>query len=133
MDMLNLGGLAKHALEEALRERGHGQRRRNVSVQALWNERAHGRWEEIVVEDRSVSPADMASFKIDFADWLKRLKRSKRRVDLRLASGDTPRDAALRFRLTRSRISQLRNELRQNGAEFQGEPEEQGARCGLAC
>ena len=103
----------------------YGQRRRNVSVQSLFDAPAHGRWEELVVEDRSVGPADVASFKIDFADWLKRLKRSKRQVALRLASGDTPSDAAVRFQLTRARISQLRKELRQNWNAFQGEPEQQ--------
>jgi hypothetical protein len=99
----------------------HGQRRRNVLVQPLWNERAHGRWEEILVEDRSMGPADVATFKIDFAAWLRRLKRSKRQVALRFVAGDTPSEVANHFRLTRPRISQLRQELRQNWAEFQGE------------
>jgi len=103
----------------------HGQGRRNVSVQSLWDERGQGQWKEMVVEDRSVGPADVASFKIDFADWLKRLKRTKRQVALRFVAGDSPSEVADHFRLTRPRISQLRQELQQNWNEFQGELDHQ--------
>ena len=105
----------------------YGQRRRGVSVQSLFDAPAHGRWEELVVEDRSVGPADVASFKIDFADWLKRLKRSKRQVALRFVAGDTPSEVAEYFQLTRPRISQLRNELHENWTEFQGEADQPAA------
>jgi len=95
-------------------------------VEPLCQQQEGGRWEELAVEDRGASPADVASFKIDFAEWLKRLKRSKRKLAVRLAIGETTSDAALRFRLTRSRISQLRKELHQNWDEFQGELDQPG-------
>jgi hypothetical protein len=103
----------------------YGQRQRSVSVQSFWDERPDGRWQELVVEDRSAGPGEIATFRIDFADWLKRLTRSKRQVALRFVAGDTPSEVAEHFRLTRPRISQLRNELRQNWSEFQGELEGQ--------
>jgi hypothetical protein len=107
----------------------YGQRQRNVSVQSLWDEWKSGRWQELVVEDRSVGPADVASFKIDFADWLRRLKRSQRQIALRFVTGDRASEVADHFRLTRARISQLRNELRQNWDDFQGEAGSAGADC----
>ena len=101
----------------------YGQRRKGFSVQPLPEASENDDWQELVVEDRHASPAEVATFKIDFADWLKQLKRSKRQLAVRLAIGETTGDAALRFRLTSSRISQLRKELHQNWDEFQGELE----------
>jgi hypothetical protein len=105
----------------------YGQRQRSDSVQSLINGRADGHWEELVVEDRSLGPADVASFRIDFADWLGGLKRSKRQVALRFIAGDTASEVADYFRLTRPRISQLRKELYQNWNEFHGEPDQSAA------
>ena len=102
----------------------YAQHRKRVNVEPLCRQQANGNWEDLVVEDRHASPAEVATFKIDFADWLKQLKRSKRQLAVRLATGDTTSDAALRFRLTPPRISQLRKELRQNWDEFQGELEQ---------
>ena len=99
----------------------YAKQQERLVVEPLCQQQEGGRWEELAVEDRGASPADVATFKIDFAEWLKRLKRSKRKLAVRLAIGETTSDAALRFRLTRSRISQLRKELHQNWDEFQGE------------
>ena len=74
-----------------------------------------------------VGPADVATFRIDFDEWLKRLKRSKRQVALRFVAGDTPSEVAEYFQLTRPRISQLRNELHENWTEFQGEADQPAA------
>jgi hypothetical protein len=76
----------------------------------------------LVVEDRHASPAEIAGFKIDFADWLKRLKRSKRQVALRLIAGDTTSEVAGHFRLSLARVSQLRRELQTDWDEFQAVP-----------
>ena len=104
----------------------YAKQQERLVVEPLCQQQEGGRWEELAVEDRGASPADVASFKIDFAEWLKRLKRSKRKLAVRLAIGETTSDAALRFRLTRSRISQLRKELHQNWDEFQGELDQPG-------
>jgi hypothetical protein len=103
----------------------YAKQQERLVVEPLCQQQEGGRWEDLVVEDRRASPAEVATFKIDFADWLKQLKRSKRKLAVRLAIGETTSDAALRFRLTQSRISQLRKELHQNWDEFQGEPEQQ--------
>jgi hypothetical protein len=103
----------------------YAQHLQRVNVGPLCRQQANGDWEDLIVEDRHASPAEVATFKIDFADWLKQLKRSKRQLAVRLATGDTTSDAAVRFRLTLSRISQLRKVLRQSWDEFQGDLNQQ--------
>jgi len=100
----------------------YGQRRKGFSVQSLGESTKHNAWEEQVVEDRRASPAEIASFKIDFSEWLKRLKLSKRQVALRLAAGDTTNEVAGHFRVSPARISQLRSELQQDWDLFQAVP-----------
>src|SRR5260221_14393113 len=89
----------------------YGQCRKGFSVQSLPEAIERSEWQELVVEDRRASPAEVATFKIDFADWLRRLKRSKRRVALRLVAGDTTNEVAGHFRVSPSRVSQMRKEL----------------------
>ena len=100
----------------------YAQRRKGFSVQPLAEATKRSEWQELVVEDRHASPAELASFKIDFADWLKRLKRSKCNVALRLIAGDTTSEVAERFRLSPARVSQLRKELHRDWDEFQAVP-----------
>lgn len=100
----------------------YAQRRKGFSVQPLSEVTNRSEWQELVVEDRHASPAEVASLKIDFADWLKRLKRSKCKVALRLIAGDTTNEVAERFRLSPARISQLRKELQRDWNEFQAVP-----------
>jgi len=100
----------------------YGQRRKGFSVRSLGEGTKCSAWEEQVAEDRRASPADIASFRIDFTAWLKRLKRAKRQVALRLAAGDTTSEVAGHFRLSASRISQLRAELQQDWDLFQAMP-----------
>jgi len=100
----------------------HAQRRKGFSVRPLCEQNAAGHWEELVVEDRRATPAEIASLKIDFSDWLGKLERFKRAVALRLAAGDTTADAARRFKLSPGRISQLRQELCAEWNAFQAVP-----------
>jgi hypothetical protein len=102
----------------------YSQRRKGFSVQPLGEATKRSAWEELVANDRHASPAEIASFKIDFTEWLKRLKRSKRQVALRLAAGDTTSEVAGHFRLSSSRVSQLRKELQQDWDLFQAIPAE---------
>jgi len=97
----------------------YAQHRKGFSVHPLPETAAQSEWQELVVEDRHASPAEVAGFKIDFAEWLKRLKRSKRQVALRLVVGDTTSEVAGHFRLSLARVSQLRRELHQDWNEFQ--------------
>jgi hypothetical protein len=81
-----------------------------------------GGWLEIVVEDRTATPADIAATRLDFAAWLQTLRRKERRVAELLSTGESTKVAARRFRISPARISQLRRELRNCWLTFQGEP-----------
>ena len=81
-----------------------------------------GGWLEIVVEDRTATPADVAATRLDFAAWLQTLRRKERRVAELLSTGESTKVAARRFRISPARISQLRRELRNCWLTFQGEP-----------
>ena len=77
-------------------------------------------WTEVVVEDKTAGPADIARTRIDFSDWLASLKRRDRRVAEFLANGESTTAAARRFRVSAGRISQLRRELAENWKRFIG-------------
>jgi hypothetical protein len=81
-----------------------------------------GGWQEILVEDRRATPADVAATRLDFAAWLQTLRRKERRVAELLSTGESTKVAARRFRISPARISQLRRELRNCWLTFQGEP-----------
>jgi hypothetical protein len=80
-------------------------------------------WQEIVVEDKRATPADVAACRIDFAEWLRRLTARLRRIALALASGETTKAVAKMFGLSPARISQLREWFKKNWKAFQGEAE----------
>jgi hypothetical protein len=83
---------------------------------------AAGEWEEVVVEDRHTTPADVARVRIDFSEWLRSLPRRNRRITEFLALGNRTSDAAKKFRVSAGRISQVRRELQTSWQTFQGEP-----------
>jgi hypothetical protein len=89
----------------------HCQRLKRVVLERLdkWD-RDEG-WMEVVVEDRSATPADVARVRLDFAAWLKTLPRRDRRVALDLAMGNRTGDVARKYKLSDGRVSQLRNEF----------------------
>ena len=78
-------------------------------------------WREILVEDKRATPADIAAVRIDFADWLKSLSRRLRRIANLLATGESTAVAAMKFRVSPGRISQIRRELERSWRTFQGE------------
>ena len=93
-----------------------------VKLQRLNGAQDHcGRWQDIVVEDKTATPADIVATRIDFADWLKSLGRKKRRIAKTLATGESTQATARKFKLCPGRISQVRSELRDAWHEFQGE------------
>jgi hypothetical protein len=98
----------------------YAQRCKGFTVESLdvFDDRKGG-WREILVEDRTATPAGIAASRIDFQAWLRRLSRPQRRVAKVLASGERTMAAAKRFRLSPARISQLRGELRASWEEFQ--------------
>ena len=78
-------------------------------------------WQQIVIEDKRATPADVAACRLDFAAWLKRLPNRHRKLALALASGETTTAAAEKFGVTAVRISQFRHWLKESWECFQGE------------
>lgn len=88
------------------------QYKKGVRVQSPDQLRQSGSaWEEMLVEDRSVTPADLAASRIDYSAWLKTLDRFRRRIAETLATGETTKRSARLFRISPARISQIRREL----------------------
>ena len=99
----------------------YARRRTGFRVGPLVKRLPGGRWEELVVEDERSTPADVAACRLDFRAWLRRLDRRRRQVAVKLAEGETTKDAARHFDVSQARISQLRRELKDCWHEFQGE------------
>ena len=78
-------------------------------------------WEEVLIEDRTVGPADLAASRIDFPAWLRGLSCRDRRIAEFLAFGHRTSDTARKFRLSEGRVSQLRRELAESWRAFVGE------------
>ncbi len=78
-------------------------------------------WQQLVVEDKRATPADVAAVRIDFASWLRLLPRRRRKIALALAGGETTKTAAKKFEVSPARISQLRLWLKESWLRFQGE------------
>ena len=97
------------------------QQRKDVALESLFRLTDSGRWEELAVEDKNATPADVAVCRIDFRAWLRRLDRTRRTAAKLLAGGATTMDAAKQLKLTPGRVSQLRRELKEAWEEFQGE------------
>jgi hypothetical protein len=88
------------------------KRRTGVAVQSLqrWDEQEE-EWDELLVEDRHATPAEIATLRIDFWAWLASLPRRDRWIAWLLAVGEAVTNIAKRFGVTPGRISQMRREL----------------------
>jgi hypothetical protein len=111
----------------------YAQIARGFLVERLDRRYGNGLWKEILVEDHRAGPAETAAARIDIAAWFASLPRRNRAVASALASGDATCDVAEKYELSKSRVSQLRNELRTSWLDFQGElPEVLARRAGQA-
>jgi DNA-directed RNA polymerase specialized sigma24 family protein len=129
------GPLARYAIAQIYNGRRVGSRRnvrdvmseycqwrKGVSLQSLDDhDVVSGDWQQILVEDRHSTPAEIASLRIDVTHWLTTLPARSRHLVKRLALGETTSEAARRLGISRGRVSQLRNELRRAWYAFQGE------------
>ena len=97
------------------------RRRHGLQIQRLDRFDREEGWKEVLVEDGRCTPADLAASRIDFASWLRRLSREKRRIAKTLAVGEATSEAARRHRLTPGRISQIRRELADEWNRFAGD------------
>ena len=76
-------------------------------------------WQALLVENRFAGPAEIAATKIDFGTWLARLPARLRSVAEVLATGEGTGEAAKKFGVSRSRVSQFRRELEASWSRFQ--------------
>ena len=80
-----------------------------------------GQWREVLVEDRTAGPAQIAMTRLDFASWLSTLSNRDRQLAEKLALGETTGRVARMFRVSAARVSQLRRDLCENWLRFVGE------------
>lgn len=100
----------------------HCQRNKHLIVERLDKiDKFEDQWQEALVEDRRAGPFDIVRTKLDFAAWLRSLRRKPRQIARTLANGERTRDVARKFQPSAGRISQLRNELARSWHRFVGE------------
>lgn len=80
-----------------------------------------GEWQEILIEDRLAGPAETAAARLDVAAWLRGLTSTKRGIAQHLARGETTAAVARLCGLSPGRVSQVRRELAESWALFQGD------------
>jgi hypothetical protein len=98
------------------------QREKGLTVERLDKfDKEEETWQEIVVEDRHVGPAETAIVRIDFSTWMQLLPPRLRTIANFLANGESTTAAARRFHVSQGRISQIRKQLYQAWISFQGE------------
>ena len=104
------------------------QRAKGINLERLDRfDRASGQWLEVLIEDRHAGPAETAAARIDVNEWFARLSRRDRKIAQALALGTSTKEAARRFRVSPSRISQKRREYLQNWQTFQGDVDDAGS------
>ena len=97
------------------------QRLKHLTVQRLDRyDPEEDAWQEIVVEDRTAGPADIAATRLDFTAWLRSLPRRDCRIAENLALGNRTTDVAKKFKVSQGRVSQLRHELAESWSQFVG-------------
>ena len=74
----------------------------------------------MVPEDRTATPAEVATARMDIRAWLETLTPRNREIASLLAVGESTGATARRFGLSSGRISQLRGELCGSWEAFQG-------------
>lgn len=99
----------------------YGQRKNGLRLERLDRyDPAAQRWQEIVVEDKRATPAEVATTRVDFSAWLETLSSRKRKMVDCLAAGESTSTVAGMFGVTPGRISQIRRELAEAWRTFQG-------------
>jgi hypothetical protein len=83
-------------------------------------DRRRGDWREVLIEDHTAGPPQIAGARIDFSDWLRSFSQRKRSIACTLAAGESTGATARKFQMSAARISQLRVWFRENWERFQG-------------
>lgn len=82
---------------------------------------SEGVWVEVLVEDPSCTPADIAAIRLDFQSWLASLPERHRQIAEVLSTGEGRSVVARLFEVSSARISQLRAHFKATWLAFQGE------------
>jgi DNA-directed RNA polymerase specialized sigma24 family protein len=94
--------------------------RKGVRVESLDRfDTTAGEWQEILIENRHSTPAEIAAARIDVAQWLSTLPERNRRIAESLATGECTSCVAKMFAISAGRVAQLRRTLQKSWAEFQ--------------
>jgi hypothetical protein len=129
------GPLARYAAYQYFRGRRVGNPMNGHDVSSHYCQRSKGimveqldhfddptsEWEQLVVEDKHSTPADVAATRVDFRAWLESLPERTRHVAESLATGEATSHVARMFGCSASRISQIRGELYDAWLVFMGE------------
>ena len=89
----------------------YAQRRKGFEVEWINN---------MMPEDRTATPAEVATARMDIRAWLETLSPRNREIASLLAVGETTCETAKQFGLSSGRISQLRGELCGSWEKYQG-------------
>jgi hypothetical protein len=109
------------------------QQHKGISVERLDQyDKTENAWLEILVEDKHAGPADTATVRIDFNEWLKSLTNRLRKIATLLAMGEKTGIVAKKFRVSPGRISQIRNLLADTWKRFHGEADLDGFAKGVS-
>jgi hypothetical protein len=87
-------------------------------------QRMHDVMEERLSDNTRTAPAEQAAFRIDFRAWCKTLTPRERRIIRVMANNERTKVLARRFNVTPGRISQMRQEFREDWRRFVGDIEE---------
>ena len=77
-------------------------------------------WNEILVGDKTATPADLAASRIDFPAWLETLNRRDRKIAMKLAVGEKPGRVARMFHLSAAGSASCAANCRMRGTVFTG-------------
>ncbi len=107
--------LARYGAAQAREGRRVGGHLNSNDVMSRYAQRRRGfevEWiDAMVPEDRSATPAEVATARMDIRAWLETLTPRNREIAALLAAGESTGETAKRFGLSSGRISQLRGEL----------------------
>ncbi len=116
--------LARYGAAQAREGRRVGGRLNANDVMSHYAQRRRGfevEWiDHMMPEDRTATPAEVATARMDIAAWLETLTPRNREIASLLAVGESTGETAKRFGLSPGRISQLRGELCESWEAFQG-------------
>ena len=98
----------------------HGKN--GVSLESLDKfDKKSGGWQQVLVEDRHSTPADIAAARIDIGEWLATLPQRNRHIAHSLAIGECTSCVAKTFALSPGRVAQLRRTFEESWTAFQNE------------